>query len=510
MRRAVVGLVAALASVASVAVVGCRDASAATTVTNGCITSVPEPGSTEPVPICWTLYRPAGADAAHPVPMILDSHGWGGSRMTAPDGFADLVGAGFGVLSFDQRGFGESGGKAHVQHPDFEGRDVQSIVDMVTALDWVAKEAPGDPVLGAMGGSYGGGYQLVGAYTELRDRGATRFDALAPEITWWDLRESLAPNGVPRTAWVTSLYTGGMDAHTDEVHRGFAYGVGTGDWPAGQNPLAPNLDWLFAKNGPAWHAARGRLLDIPVLIGQGSTDNLFNLNQGLKIFDRGLTPAARARSIFVGYNDGHVLPGVMPLGYAGMADEACEKALGGGTFFDLRRRFFAEELRGAPRTLRGHGQAHVATPEGRCVTVGSTAPNATWNADRIVATVGAGAPIATRIAGGPLTIATMPTLTARVTTTSVDARLFAALSIGTTQADARVLQNNMLPLRVRGPVVGREVTIELPALAADVPDGMSLFLTLSPVSDVSFGHGSRVAAPILLEDVTLRYARATS
>ena len=64
------------------------------------------------------------------------------------------------------------------------------------------------------------------------------------------------------------------------------------------------------KNGPEWHVRKGRKLDIPVLFGQGATDNLFPLDQGLKNFTRALTAKARAQSIFVGYNGGHTLPSV--------------------------------------------------------------------------------------------------------------------------------------------------------------------------------------------------------
>src|SRR4051812_15397454 len=85
-------------------------ASAAPTLTNGCIDSVPEPASTDPVKICFSLYRPVGADGEHPVPMVFHSHGWGGSRTNDPTAFGDWLAAGFGILSFDQRGFGESGG----------------------------------------------------------------------------------------------------------------------------------------------------------------------------------------------------------------------------------------------------------------------------------------------------------------------------------------------------------------------------------------------------------------
>ena len=49
--------------------------------------------------------------------MIMHSHGWGGSRTTDPAAFEKWLDAGYGVLSFDQRGFGESGGHAHVENP---------------------------------------------------------------------------------------------------------------------------------------------------------------------------------------------------------------------------------------------------------------------------------------------------------------------------------------------------------------------------------------------------------
>ena len=130
--------------------------------------------------------------------MILHSHGWAGSRSTS--GMAAWTDAGFGVLSFDQRGHGETGGEANVEDPDLEGQDVSSVIDDVATLDWVLLDGPGDPVLGAIGGSYGGGYQTIGALTEVRDTGSTRFNALAPEITWNDLPRCLAPNGVPRTS----------------------------------------------------------------------------------------------------------------------------------------------------------------------------------------------------------------------------------------------------------------------------------------------------------------------
>jgi hypothetical protein len=61
------------------------------------------------------------------------------------------------------------------------------------------------------------------------------------------------------------------------------------------------MNACFEKTGPRWHVSQGRQLDIPVPIGQGISDNLFNLNEGLANFDTALTPETRAKSVLVGY-----------------------------------------------------------------------------------------------------------------------------------------------------------------------------------------------------------------
>jgi ABC-2 type transport system ATP-binding protein len=273
---ALTGLVAAAPSVATAAV-------DTPTTTDGCISSVPEPDSAAPVQICYTLFRPAGASASRPVPVVLHGHGWGGSRTTDAAAFSRYLDDGYGVLSFDQRGFGESGGLAHVLDPDIEGRDVIGLVDVVAAQDWVQKEqgrGKPDPVLGAIGGSYGGGYQFLGAFTELRDTGATRFDALAPEITWNDLKTALAPDEVSRSTWQSLLAAIAAQDADETVLRGFAYGAATGLWPGEGDLPGTDLDAFYEEKGPRWHVEQGRRLDVPVLLGQGLNDNLFTSTRG--------------------------------------------------------------------------------------------------------------------------------------------------------------------------------------------------------------------------------------
>lgn len=161
-------------------------------------------------PIEMTVFQPA-LEENEPAPLVLYSHGWGGSRSTdlAGDDFLtetarDLWESGYFIITFDQRGFGDSGGEANVQSPDIEGRDIQAIINWAEGtLTPHLAYSQGDPRVGGLGLSYGGGFQLVGAGVD------PRFDALVPVITWNDLPYSLAPDRVPKTLWLSFLTGGG-------------------------------------------------------------------------------------------------------------------------------------------------------------------------------------------------------------------------------------------------------------------------------------------------------------
>src|SRR4051795_9769596 len=159
-RRALVALVGTSLTAAAVVTPLVASAAKSVTTTNGCVVSVPDPGSTTSVKICYSLFQPPAASKTHKVPLVFHSHGWGGSRTTDPTSseVKPYLDADYGVLSFDQRGFGQSnGGKAQVENPDIEGRDVEKLVDLVSHLNWVVQDAKGDPRIGGGGGSDGGG-----------------------------------------------------------------------------------------------------------------------------------------------------------------------------------------------------------------------------------------------------------------------------------------------------------------------------------------------------------------
>ena len=471
--------------------------------------------------IAITVFKPHGAGPRERVPVILHSHGWGGSRETEITGaIRDFLDAGFGVVSIDQRGHGDSEGQAHVQDPTKETEDIQAVIDRIASFNWVqhnrrnGRTIPNDPVLGAIGGSYGGGYQTMTALDEIAEDGRTRFDALAPEITWYDLPESLAPEGVPRTAWTALLYAVGARMLPQYVHEANAWGAATGQWPDGtlygeRVQGVPDLDSVFHKHSPVWFAERGIKLDIPVLQRQGTSDNLFNLNQGLKIFHHAVTDKARKSSYFVAYNGGHALPNAVPPGYPaavelGSGADACVKDFTQLSISFFRRVFAGRSTRGLLPT-----RYNLTTATGKCLNLrdlgsGRPRPVGVAGSDDAVSTAGAGAPIHLEVVKGPLTLAGVPRLTGKLTAAGLDARSFFGLAVGSTPLDARVVQNNLMPLRSARPAQDKKFAIELPGVAVRVPKGQSLYLTISPNSDMYFAHGSRTPGGLVLSKLRLQ------
>jgi pimeloyl-ACP methyl ester carboxylesterase len=481
------------------------------------------------ITVAITVFTPAAADATNRVPVIFDSHGWGGSRRKAIDGTVQgLLDAGFGVVSIDQRGHGETGGQRNVEDPMLEAQDIKAVIDYTAGLDWVlhnvdALGAPiaNDPVLGAIGGSYGGGYQTITALTELRETapvgnpagGHTRFDALAPEITWYDLPEALAPQGVTRTAWNTLLYAVAKAPENKMpqfIDIAFAYGAGTGLWPDGTAPApVPNLTAIFREHSPVGFAEDGIKLNMPVLMKQGITDNLFNLNQGIHNFQDALTDSARAKSLFVGYNGGHVLPAVgstIPLG-TNPAGDPCSADRPGG-WDQLRIDFFKAAFAGTDPTGLLPSRYNLAKDTGGCLHLNALPGYTNYDVDPAGvggwgAVSGAFPPVSYELASGPLTVAGIPKLSGNLYSAGADTRAFFALSVGTSIQDAKVIQNNVMPLHSLLPSVGAPFSIELPGIAVDVPTGQKLFLTISSLSDMSFGHGSKTPGIMVMDGMTV-------
>lgn len=294
----------------------------------GSATAGPEPKIENPIvvesfdgtPIVGTLMLPAGASAKDPVPVVLETHGWGGTRRTTPGGLPDrLLDKGYAIFTWDQRGFGDSGGEAHIASPELEVKDVQAIMDYLASRPEIQKDGPKDPRLGWIGGSYAGGIQLNTAGIDHRP------DALVPEIPWGDLVQDLYPNEVLKKTWDQLLYAAGAATATangldspagpqtgvyaEQIHRAEAIGTATGTIPEDLQK------WFFAKST----ILRAPKITAPTMIVQGTVDTLFPLQDGFALFDRIARTGTPVK--LVAYCAGHTLGCPYPGGATGYPDD---------------------------------------------------------------------------------------------------------------------------------------------------------------------------------------------
>ena len=236
-------------------------------------------------PIQARFFPAAGLRDGVRVPTVLIGHGFGGTgtklRTTDTSVGGQLLRAGYNVLTWDARGFGDSGGKVHIDDPRFEGRDVQALIDFVARQPEVQLDAPGDPRLGMTGGSYAGAIQFVAAGLD------RRVDVINPIIAWNTLPTSLNKAGRLKLAWGLLLIAGGSTSLTGGIDK---LQFGTYDTPVlsavAQASAAgrfgdPTLRY-FADKGPGALLNRIR---IPTLIQQGVVDTLFTLTESISNYE---------------------------------------------------------------------------------------------------------------------------------------------------------------------------------------------------------------------------------
>jgi ABC-2 type transport system ATP-binding protein len=229
-----------------------------------------------------TFHLAEGLKAHERAPTILQTHGWGGSREKNPDaatseatgnvGVGPLRRAGFNVLTWDSRGFGESGGTVTVDSKDFEGRDVQALLDWLADQPEAKLDGPNDPRVGMHGVSYAGGIELVSAAID------DRIEAIAPSIAWHSLLTSLYKDDTIKGGWSSLLYasgqaTGRLDPH---ITSAFVSGTTTGK-------LSPEDKAWFESRGPGDELVQR--IHAPTLLLQGTADTLFTPSEAIRNYE---------------------------------------------------------------------------------------------------------------------------------------------------------------------------------------------------------------------------------
>jgi ABC-2 type transport system ATP-binding protein len=216
--------VAAVALAAVVAVAAWPAKAAYTTVE----ARVPGASTDDPALLDIRLYLPKGA-GKHPA--VLLAHGFGGTKDSVAEDAKDLADHGYAVLTWTARGFGLSTGHIHLDAPKYEVADASVLLDWLAKRPEVQLDAPGDPRVAVVGGSYGGGLALLLAAQD------KRVDAAVPMITWNDLSTALFPGGVFKQAWAGVFFTNG-------INGGAGFGnpatAGAPPVPSEEPPAAPS------------------------------------------------------------------------------------------------------------------------------------------------------------------------------------------------------------------------------------------------------------------------------
>ncbi len=220
-----------------------------------------------------------GLTATQQAPTVLNGPGLGLPGATTLNGtifdpFAtDLFGllsvgtlrdAGYNVVTWDPRGEWSSGGQLELNSADFEGRDMSAIISWLADQPEVLLDRPGDPRMGMVGVSYGGGIQLV---TAANDK---RVDAIVPAITYHRLDTALYKNEAFKSSWAT-LLTAVLGLTLADINPRIlpatVYGALTGEMTQGDEDL------LIARN-PAVDK-----ITVPTLLIQGTVDTIFSLQE---------------------------------------------------------------------------------------------------------------------------------------------------------------------------------------------------------------------------------------
>lgn len=220
--------------------------------------------------ITFYWFPAVGLAAGQTAPTVLQGPGFGGNAQSDPDasstgavpGVGDLRQAGYNVLTWNPRGISPSGGKAQLDNPDYEGRDVSALLTWVADRPEAQLDAPGDPRVGMTGGSYGGGIQFSTAAID------HRVDAIVPVVAWNSLQTSLYKNTTIKTAWINALMTGAA-----RPGNTFSPRILKGQVQARKGTtFGPDVIDFARAAGPDRVVAQ---ITAPTLILQGTIDNLF-------------------------------------------------------------------------------------------------------------------------------------------------------------------------------------------------------------------------------------------
>ncbi|MFJ2773512.1 alpha/beta fold hydrolase [Streptomyces sp. NPDC087300] len=454
-----------------------------------------------------TSYFTAG-DRGTERPAVLIGHGFGGSKADLREQAEDLAREGYAVLTWSARGFGRSTGKVGLNDPKGEVADVSRLIDWLAKRPEVQLDGKGDPRVGVTGASYGGAVSLLAAGYD------KRVDAIAPQITYWNLADALFPDGVFKKLWAGLFVNTGGGCDQFEKQLCAMY-----DRVAEAGKPDERARELLAGRSPSAVADR---IKVPTYIAQGQTDSLFPLGQA-----DAMAKAIRANHAPVsvdwiagGHDGGDSERGRVEKRVGAWFDRYLkdDKSADTGPAFRVTRTGGIDSTDGAA-TLRGasgdrypglsSGPREVAlggreqtfdNPAGASPPAISALPGLGGGGLSRLTSLGVGvsldfpgqyAKFDSATLGKDLRITGSPTVRVHLKSSSEDTVLFAKVYDVGPGGKQQVLPSQLVaPVRVEGTRQGKDVELTLPAVDHEVQKGHKLRLALA---STDLGYASPAA-----------------
>ncbi len=218
--------------------------------------------STDGTALAATLTLPDAPAPAGGWPAVIAMHGLGQNRSVGLAA-AQAMGLGerYAVLAFDARGHGESGGLVGIDGP-------KEVADVKAVFGWL-RDRPdvADRRIGGWGVSYGGG----AAWNSLA--AGVPWAALEISISWTDLLQALAPQGLAKTGVITGFVSALDPKRVDPEVLAIRDAAFRGDMSS-VRPFATARSSIAALKG----------VRTPVFMMQGRRDFAFGLDQAKRAY----------------------------------------------------------------------------------------------------------------------------------------------------------------------------------------------------------------------------------
>jgi ABC-2 type transport system ATP-binding protein len=452
--------------------------------------------------IVYSFFPNPALTAGQTAPTVMFGPGYSSARANSSDATVSaLLAGGYNVLTWDPRGFGDSGGNVELDSPAFEARDVSALIDRIAQQPEAQLDHPGDPRLGMVGASYGGGIQLTSAEID------PRIDVIAPQIAWNSLVSALDKSNTAKGGWGSLLAalgaegsaTGGIlgglqgepgglqvgDMQDPRIYQALEDGLTTGEF-------ASTDQAFFASAGPAPMLSR---IHVPVLLMQGTDDTLFSLHEAIANYRALQANGVPVQMLWFcgsltdnpGVAHGQCLTSKGPDPDLTLHFELrwLARYLKGDTSVDTGPAFTWISDAGIERTSATYppaaGPPVTASGSGTLAMAAGDASGELIVASRAVNAVNV--PLQNPAAGTQMVGEPTLTLDYSGTATSPDSRLYAQI---VSNANGLVLGNQVTPIPVMLDGRAHTLTIPLEAVAADVGPGSTYTLQITDGTTVYF------------------------